>query len=269
MAPATIRSPLRGIIATATALLALAITLLPQARAEDAPPLTVFAAASLKGSLDDVIASYTAAGHPAPRVSYAATSALARQIDQGAPADVFLSADAEWMDFLQQHALIDPSSRADLLRNTLVLIGSATGTVEPFALDDPAAWRSALGANRLALARTDSVPAGKYAKVALTSLGVWSAVQTQLAQTDDVRQALMFVARGEAPLGIVYRTDALAEPQVRTLATFASDTHAPIVYPAAAVQRAGAHADRADFLAFLRSEAATAIFLAAGFQTAQ
>lgn len=246
-----------------------ATSIVPPSHARDDAPLTVFAAASLKGSLDAVAAAYVANGHAAPRISYAATSALARQIEQGAPADVFLAADTEWMDYLQQRQRIEPGTRHDLLHNTLVLITPADAATTAFALDDAAEWMQALAGGRLAVARVDSVPAGKYARAALTHLGVWPALEAMLAQTDDVRQALMFVARGEAPLGIVYRTDALAEPNVRELAAFPAASHASIVYPVAAVRRDGAHPEARTFLDHLRSEDAVAAFRDAGFVLAR
>lgn len=258
--------PRRALLRAAALLLAIAPF---TASAADDTPLTVFAAASLKGSLDTVAADYAAAGHPAPRISYAATSALARQVEQGAPADVFLSADSEWMDYLQQRNLIDAGTRHDLLRNALVLIAPADSTIPPFVLDDGNAWTAALAGGRLAVARVDSVPAGKYARAALVHLGVWDSLEPSLAQTDDVRQALMFVARGEAPLGIVYRTDALADAKVREVAAFQSDSHAPIVYPVAAIERDDAHPGAAAFLQYLRSDAATATFRKAGFDLAR
>ena len=257
--------PFRSKFPTALAFVLLAVfTTFGSARADEPPNLTVFAAASLKGALDDVAGAYAAAGHATPRISYAGTSALARQIEQGAPADVFISADAEWMDYVQQRNLIDPATRRDLLGNALVLIEPAGGTAT-LSLDHSDAWSAALGEGRLAVARVDSVPAGKYARAALTALGVWPALEPRLAQTDDVRQALMFVARGETPLGIVYRTDARSGAEVRIVATFPADSHAPIVYPAAAVEREGASSERAAFLDFLRSEAAATIFRKHGF----
>ena len=238
------------------------------ARAEEPASLTVFAAASLKGALDEVAVAYAGAGHASPRISYAGTSALARQVEQGAPADVVLSADAEWMDYLQQRHLIDPATRRNLLANTLVLVEPADRTTT-LALDRGDAWIRALGDGRLAVARVDSVPAGKYARSALTTLGVWAMLEPRLAQTDDVRQALMFVARGEAPLGIVYRTDAQSGAKVRIVATLPAESHAPIVYPAAAVEREGASDARGAFLGFLRGEIAATIFRKHGFDVLQ
>ncbi|MBB5209288.1 molybdate ABC transporter substrate-binding protein [Chiayiivirga flava] len=246
------------------------LALLPLAApAADEAPLTVFAAASLKGALDTVASDYAATGRAAPRVAYAATSALARQIEQGAPADVFLSADSAWMDTLQNANLVEPATRHDLLRNTLVLVAPADAGTPAFALGDAGAWTGALAGGRLAVARVDGVPAGRYARAALLHLGVWSTLEESLAQTDDVRQALMFVARGEAPLGIVYRTDALAEPKVRELAAFPAASHAAIVYPVAAVKRSDAHRDTAAFLAYLQGDAAAAVFREAGFDLAR
>lgn len=257
--------PFRSKFHTAFALVLLAIVgTLGEARAEEPASLTVFAAASLKGALDEVAGAYASAGHAAPRISYAGTSALARQVEQGAPADVFLSADGEWMDYLQQRHLIDPATRHDLLANALVLVEPAERTTT-LSLDRSDDWTRALGDGRLAVARVDSVPAGKYARAALTTLGVWATLEPRLAQTDDVRQALMFVARGEAPLGIVYRTDAQSGAEVRIVATFPAESHAPIVYPAAAVEREGASGERGAFLDFLRGEAAATIFRKHGF----
>ena len=253
------------------AIVAMLLVLLPATPgvlAAEPEPLVIFAAASMKGSLDAVSAAYAQAGHPAPRISYAASSALARQIEQGAPADIFVSADSEWMDHLQKNNLIQPDSRHDLLANALVLIAPADAAdTSEFALRDAAAWQQRLGDGRLAVARVDSVPAGKYARAALTALGVWDALQQKLAQTDDVRQALMFVVRGETPLGIVYRTDAASGAAVHVLATFPPDTHAPIVYPVAAVVRTGANPDSTEFLQFLRNDVAGNIFRTHGFDT--
>lgn len=227
-------------------------------------PLTVFAAASLKESLDAVGAAWTAQSGQHVVVSYAASSALARQIEQAAPADVFISADTQWMDYLADRHQIDPASRFSLVRNALVLVSLADGGQTRVPLT-PAAVAQALGrSGRLALAEPNSVPAGKYAKQSLTALRIWPTVSTRLAPADNVRAALTFVARGEAPLGIVYETDARAEPKVRVVARFPASSHAPIVYPAARVN-ASPPARSAAFLNFLRSPRAAEIFLRAGF----
>jgi molybdate transport system substrate-binding protein len=230
-----------------------------------AQPLTVFAAASLKDALDAIAAAYAAQHPPRPVIAYAASSALARQIESGAPADVFISADQAWMDYLAQKNLIVRTSRRDLVRNQLVLVAPAR---EPVILA-PApgfALGAALHGGRLALADPRVVPAGRYAKAALEKLGVWNDVAGRIAPAENVRAALALVARGEAPLGIVYATDARAEPRVMVAGTFPADSHPPIVYPAALVK--GARPDAARFVAFLGSDAARAIFLRQGFAPA-
>lgn len=227
-------------------------------------PLTVFAAASMKESLDEAAAAYeTASGQPV-RVSYAASSALARQIEQGAPADVFVSADQDWMDYLQQRNLLDVASRRNLLGNSLVLIAPAGSAARAVALKPGLDLRPLLGDGRIALALTASVPAGKYAKAAFTSLGMWPALSPRVAETENVRAALMLVARGEAPLGVVYASDARAEPRVRVLGTFPASTHPPIVYPVARL-KAGTHPRAPDFLRWLQGPSAAAIFRRHGF----
>ena len=227
-------------------------------------PLTVFAAASLRESLDSVEHAWEAAGHGKIAVSYAASSALAMQIEQGAPADVFISADNDSMDYLQDRKLIEPASRFVLVRNALVLVAPATSTLQSIDLGRRDRFLAALGQGRLAVAETSSVPAGKYAKQALSKLGLWDAVSTHLAQGENVRATLEFVARGDTPLGVVYLTDARAEPRVKVLATFAEPTHQKILYPAARTTAADPKA-AAEFLAFLRDKQAVAIFRAAGF----
>lgn len=228
-------------------------------------PLTVFAAASLKESLDAATDAYTAATGQAVQVSYAASSALARQVAQGAPADVFLSADTEWMDWLQQRSLIDPASRTELLGNTLVLIAPEDREAAPVALApgiDLLPWLGDDG--RIALAMPASVPAGKYAQAALESLGQWEALAPRVAEAENVRAALLLVARGETPLGVVYGSDARAEPRVQVLATFPQGTHPAIVYPVARIA-ASPHPAAGNFIAWLHSGQADAIFLARGF----
>lgn len=227
-------------------------------------PLTVFAASSLQESLDAATKAWEAQGGRHVVVSYAASSTLARQIEQGAQADVFISADADWMDYLQDHKLIEPASRFVLVRNALVLIAPANSTVRTVDLHSPHAVLDALGIGRIAVAETASVPAGRYAKQSLEKLRLWLLLSARLAQADNVRAALEFVARGEAPLGIVYLTDARAEPRVGIVAVFADNTHAPIVYPAARTMAADPKS-AADFLAFLRTPEAVAIFRHAGF----
>ncbi len=228
-------------------------------------PLTVFAAASLKESMDAAAARYTRDTGQPVRVSYAASSVLARQIEQRAPADVFVSADLDWMDWLQQRGLIDTATRSDLLGNTLVLVAPAGSRAQPFALGPDSDLLPLLGARgRLALALTASVPAGKYARAAFTRFGNWDALQPRVAEADSVRAALQLVARGEAPLGVVYGSDAQAEPRVKLLATFPADSHPPIVYPVARVA-ASRNPDAAAFVRWLEGDTAGAIFRAHGF----
>nr|WP_242003095.1 molybdate ABC transporter substrate-binding protein [Vulcaniibacterium tengchongense] len=230
-----------------------------------AAPLTVFAAASLKDALDEAALAYRARTGQALRVSYAGSPALARQIAQGAPADLFLSADRDWMDYLQRRGLIDPASRRDLLGNALVLVAPARSRAAPLALARGTDLRPLLGERgRLALALTASVPAGKYARAGFESLGMWRALRPRVVEAENVRAALMLVARGEAPLGAVYASDARAEPAVRVLARFPPGSHPPIVYPVARV-RASAHPQAAAFLRWLAGPQAAAIFRRHGF----
>lgn len=230
-------------------------------------PVTVFAAASMKESLDEVAAAYQAQTGQSVRVSYAASSALARQIEQGAPADLFVSADLDWMDYLQQRRLLDDPSRRNLLGNTLVLIAPSSGMAHSVALKPGVDLRPLLGDGRIALALTASVPAGKYAKSAFTSLGVWPSLEPHVAEAENVRATLMLVARGEAPLGVVYGSDAKAEPRVRVLATFPASSHPPIVYPVARL-KASRHPQAEAFLHWLHSPQADAIFRRRGFMLA-
>ena len=226
-----------------------------------AQELLVFAAASLKDALDAVIVEYP--GEAAITASYASSSVLARQIEQGAPADVFISANSEWMDYLAERDLIRADTRADLLGNGLVLVAPAASDV---ALEIAPGFDlvGALGGGRLAMGDPDHVPAGIYGKAALESLGVWHAVAPQVARADNVRAALALVARDEAPLGIVYRSDALAEPGVRVVDAFPEDSHPPIVYPIALVA-GGQQPAAAGLVDFLKSPAAAPLFERAGF----
>lgn len=250
----------------AVLLLALATFFAGSARAGDAP-ITVFAAASLKESMDEAAAKFGRETGQAVVVSYAASSALARQIEQGAPADVFVSADLDWMDELQGKGLIDAASRRSLLGNTLVLVAPATGTQRAFALRKGSDLLPLLGADgRIALALTASVPAGKYAKAAFENLGMWDALKSRTAEAENVRAALLLVARGEAPLGVVYGSDAKAEPRVRVLAVFPPGSHPLIVYPVARI-RASTQPRAAEFVRWLQSPEASAIFRAHGFGT--
>ena len=228
-----------------------------------AADVTVFAAASLKNALDDALKLYEAKTGGKVVVSYAASSALAKQIESGAPADIFFSADLAWMDYLQQKNLIDVASRHTLLGNTLVLIAPKDSTVSlPIETNFP--LLQALGPDgKLAMASIDSVPAGKYGKAALTYLGVWDQVSPRVAQAENVRAALAFVARKEAPLGIVYGTDAKSEPAVRVVGVFPTDSHPKILYPVALA--ASARPEARKFLDFLLSPEAASAFEAQGF----
>jgi molybdate transport system substrate-binding protein len=238
-----------------------------QNKAGAGKPPVVFAAASLKNALDTVAADWQKdSGHRAI-FSYGASSALARQLGEGAPADIFISADLDWMDWARQRELIDPASRQTLLGNTLVLIAAADAKTDfkiDFKIAPGADLAAAIGDSRLAVGEVKSVPAGKYAKQALEKLGMWPSVAGKLAPGNDVRAALNFVARGEARLGIVYATDARAEPKVRIVDTFPASSHAPILYPAA-LTATSRNPDAAAFLAFLRSPAAVHNFTAQGF----
>jgi molybdate transport system substrate-binding protein len=229
--------------------------------------VTVFAAASLQGALDGCGRNFERAAGGKIVLSYGASSALARQVENGAPADIFISADADWMNYLVQRRLIVAATRVNLLRNHLVLIAPAGSTsrieIKPgFPLAD------LVGDGRLSIADPDAVPAGKYAKAALEKLGVWRSVANKLARGDNVRTALNFVARGEAPAGIVYATDAYAEKKVRIVADFPSDSYPPIVYPAARIAR-GQNPVADAFIAYLQSGDARAIFEKFGFAAAR
>ncbi|NDD73882.1 MAG: molybdate ABC transporter substrate-binding protein [Gammaproteobacteria bacterium] len=226
-----------------------------------AADVTVFAAASLTEVLQRIGTAYTRKSGETVVYSFAGTATLARQIEAGARADVFISADAEWMDGLATRGLVEPSTRRDVFATRLVLIAPAdTKTTLNISQRFPLA--ASLGANgRLSLADPQSVPAGRYAKTALTALGVWDEVATRIAVSDNVRTAMSFVARGEAPLGIVYETDARVEARVKVLGVFPADSHPPIHYPAAVV-RGG---DDKGFLTFLASAEARAIAVQSGF----
>ncbi|HEY4031814.1 MAG TPA: molybdate ABC transporter substrate-binding protein [Caulobacteraceae bacterium] len=196
--------------------------------------VTIFAAASLKNALDQASAQYAKeTGTPPARISYAASSALARQIEQGAPADLYISADTDWMDYLAQKKLIRPGTRVDLFTNHLALIGPKDSAVK-LIVKRGFPLAQALGQGRLAMAGPE-VPAGKYGQASLTALGVWDQVKDKTARGENVRATLQFVARGEAPLGIVYDTDALSEPSVKIVGLFPDSSHPKIVYPGAAL----------------------------------
>lgn len=244
-------------------LFAMGLALTFSGSADAAERLTVFAAASLKNALDEVNAACEADVGGAATISYAASSALARQIEEGAPADIFMSADLDWMAYLSDKGLTKRETETRLLGNRIVLVAPAasTATIEIAPGFDLAGL---LGDGRLAMANVASVPAGKYGKEALEKLGAWASVEGRVAQAENVRAALALVSIGEAPLGIVYRTDAAADPKVKVISTFPEDSHAPIVYPVA--QTAESSDERAPaFLECLQSAKARTLFEKQGF----
>jgi molybdate transport system substrate-binding protein len=253
---ARLRRPFRS------GLIALALAALLGARPAAADVL-VFAAASLKNALDDAIADYGKKTGVKVEVSYAASGPLARQIDAGAPADLFISADTDWMDDVAKHGAIRPDSRVDLLGNRLVLV---TAKAHPVAvkLAPDADLAGTLGDGRLAIGDPQSVPAGKYGQAALEKLGLWASVEPKLARAENVRAALALVSRGEAPLGIVYATDAAADPGVAIAAEFPEGSYPAIIYPAALVKDSK-NAGAKPFLEYLESPAAAPFFTRQGF----
>ena len=250
---------MRGVASFVACALALFVFVAP-ASARD---LVIFAAASLKNALDPATEAYRAAGGEKCDISYAASSTLARQIANGAPADVFISADRDWMDYLQQRDLMEDGTRVDLLGNRLVMIAPAASTVT-VDIEPGFSLSTLLGDGRLAIADPAGVPAGKYGKAALEKLGVWSSIAGKIAPAEDVRAALTFVSRGEAPLGIVYATDAAVDAGVKIVGAFPPDSYPRIVYPMAAM-RAGKDGGAAGLLKFLQSAMARRIFERWGF----
>jgi molybdate transport system substrate-binding protein len=243
---------------------AIAMFLATFAAAAQDKPLLIFAAASLKTALDEVNMAYTAATGVKVTASYAASSALIRQIEQGAPANVFISADLDWMDYGAARKVIDDATRINLLGNRLVLIASKDSTLDHVAIAAGFDLAGLAGNSRIATGDIQAVPVGRYAKAALETLGSWDKAAAKFAMTDNVRAALVLVARGEATLGIVYATDAAIEPNVKIVGTFPADSHPAIVYPAAATTNAAPNAGR--YLVFLRSAVAKAIFEKNGFE---
>ncbi|WP_183448524.1 molybdate ABC transporter substrate-binding protein [Microvirga lupini] len=223
----------------------------------------VFAAASLKNALDEASGAWTRDTGKRAVVSYAASNALAKQIEAGAPADLFFSADLEWMDFVASKGLIKPESRISLLGNSLVLI-APKGSAMQVDLKPGLDLAPVLGGSRLAMGHADAVPAGKYGKAALEHLGAWAGVKDRIAQTENVRAALLLVSRGEAPLGIVYKTDAVSDPNVTIVATFPEGSHPPIVYPVA-LTKDSSKPQAASFLDYLSSDKAKPFFEKQGF----
>ena len=225
--------------------------------------ITVFAAASMRDALDEVDKAYTAKSGVKVIVSYAASSTLAKQIDQGAPADIFVSADPDWMDYAVSRKTINESTRANLLGNSIVLVAPENSNLGSITIGPGFDLAKLAGADKIATGDVKSVPAGKYAKAALENLGAWQAAEPKFAMAENVRAALMLVARGEAALGIVYSSDAKIDPGVRILGRFPADSHPPIIYPVAST--ATAKPEAAGYLGFLGSSAAKAIFENYGF----
>lgn len=251
----------RSLVRMAAALVLAWLLVLPaQARAEG---LLVFAAASLKTVLDQIAEDWRARTGKTVTISYAGSSSLARQIEQGAPADIFISASVDWMDYLQSAEMIRTGSRRELLGNRLVLIAHGREAAD-VDLEAGADLAELLGDGRLVMALVDSVPAGVYGKQALSSLGLWDRVVSKVAQTDNVRAALALVSSGEAPFGIVYASDAMADAGVSVVAGFPEGSHAPIIYPGAIVATS-VDPDADDFFSYLSSPAAEEVFKAHGF----
>jgi molybdate transport system substrate-binding protein len=225
--------------------------------------ITVFAAASLKNALDDTNAAFTKATGVEVVASYEASSTLAKQIEQGAPADVFISADLRWMDYAAEHKLIKPDTRVNLLGNKLVLVAPTDSKLGTVVIAKGFDITKLAGDGRIAVADVKAVPAGVYAKAALESLGSWAAAEPKLAMAQNVRATLAFVARGETPVGIVYETDAKVEPKVKIVGTFPDGSYPPVTYPVAETSASKNTATR--YLNFLRTPAAKAIFEKYGF----
>ena len=240
--------------------LVLSLGLILPARAQ----ITVFAAASLKNALDEASAAYAKeSGTPPAKISYAASSTLARQIEQGAPADVFVSADTDWVDYLARKSLIKPASRADLFTNRLALVAPRDSKIT-LQIKRGFPIAAALGSGRLAIPGRD-VPAGRYGRQALNALGVWYQIQNKTALGENVRATLQFVTRGEAPLGVVYDTDANSEPAVKIVGLFPESSHPKIVYPGAVIAASAAPGAQ-PFLAWLHGAKAAAVFKKYGFE---
>lgn len=242
---------------------AVAIAAAPHAALAQQKSITVFAAASMKNALDDVDAAFSKPSGIKVVASYEASSALMKQIEQGAPADVFLSADLKWMDYGAEHSLIKTDSRFNLLGNRLVLIAPKDSKVGNVTIGPGFNLAALAGDGRIVTGDVQAVPVGIYAKAALEKLGIWTAVEPKIAMAQNVRAALVLVARGEAPLGIVYETDAKIDPGVKVVGVFPEDSHPPIIYPVAATTNA--RPDAATYLAFLRTQAAKTIFEHYGF----
>ena len=248
-------------------LLALSSTVWNSPASAQGQKLIIFAAASLKDALDEVNVAYQHENSQETATSYAASSTLAKQIEAAAPADVFISADLDWMDYLAKRNLIKPETRANLLGNRLVLIAPVNSPLN-LAIGPNFSLAQALGNGRLAIADPNGVPAGRYGKAALQSLGVWSTIADRLAPAENVRAALALVARGETPLGIVYQTDAASDKDVKIVGIFPQDTHPPIIYPIAVVA-SSTNPAALGYLAYLKSHAARPTFEKHGFTVFQ
>ncbi|WP_395666173.1 molybdate ABC transporter substrate-binding protein [Methylocella sp.] len=233
------------------------------ANAQAPATLNVFAAASMKTALDSIAQAWVEKGNKAPAIVYGSSAVLAKQIEQGAPADVFISADLQWMDYLDKAKLLRPGTRRSFLGNELVLIEPADKKTS-LKIEKGFGLAGAVGDGKIAVCSVASCPGGVYAKQALTALGVWEKTEPKLAQADNIRAALALVARGEASFGIVYATDAKSEPKVRVVGVFPADSHAPIVYPVAILEESK-NPEAASFVAFLSSQAATKILTGQGF----
>lgn len=264
MLSASILSRLSLRIALAGMMLVSTLFAEAQAQKADTTTITIFAAASLKNALDNAASAYEKSTGNKVVISFAGSSALAKQIEQGAPADIFISADLAWMDYVEKAKLIKDDTRFNLLGNRLVLIAPKSSTVSlKIAKDFPLA--KTLGDNHIAMANVKAVPAGKYGRAALDKLGVWKDVEPKVAQAANVRAALALVAQAEAPLGIVYQTDAAAEPKVKIVGVFPEDTHPPIIYPIATLA-ATKNGDAAKaFITYLKTPEAQAFFTQQGF----
>jgi molybdate transport system substrate-binding protein len=253
----------RNVIRFRAAAAAIVLMALSPFQATQAQDVVVFAAASLTNALDEAAQLFERQGGAHTKISYAASSALAKQIESGAPADIFISADLDWMDYLEKRHLIREATRKNLLGNRLVLVAPADSDVKA-EIKPGLDLVGLLKGGRLAMADPDSVPAGKYGKAALEKLGIWNSVRAAVAPAETVRAALLFVSRRETPLGIVYATDAAADPRVRIVSVFPPDTHPPIIYPAA-LTADSKNPSAARLLEFLGSAAAKPIFEKQGF----
>jgi molybdate transport system substrate-binding protein len=253
----------RRLAAILAAAITTALSCMPAAADESTrPALLVFGAASLTNVLGELSSTWTSSSGVPVKLSFAASSVLARQIEAGGKADVFVSADQEWMDYLQQRGLIQKPTRTNLVGNRLVLIAPADSKID-LKITPGFRLAEALGHGRLSTADPDTVPVGRYARSALVSLGIWDEIQDRLVRAENVRSAMMFVARGEAPLGIVYTTDALVDPKVRIVDTFPANSHAPITYPGAVTR--DARAEAIAYLNFLASSQARDTWKKYGF----